>query len=104
MDAGLIIAIVVIALLVLAAIVILGRRRAERQRLAKVQTSARRDDAQYERHTAGEHHLEAEEAEERAARARARAEEHEERAAIADPDVEHDGSQDGRPVERERER
>ena len=66
MDAGVIIAIVVIALLVLAVILIAGRKRAkdqERRRLARVQTEARRDDAQYERHTAAEHQREAEEAE-----------------------------------------
>ncbi len=119
MDAGVIIAIVVVALVVLAVILLAGRKRAKDQqerRLARVQTEARRDDAQYERHSAAESLREAEAAEELGRRARARAEEHEERAAIVDPDHEVESHRDtgrsseadpapnGRQSEYERER
>lgn len=105
MDAGLIIAIVVIALIALAVILLLGRRKKQEQQereLARVQTDARRDDATYERQTAGERLAEAQEAEERARHAREEAERHEERAAEVDPDV--DSGQNGRVTEHERER
>ena len=104
MDAGLIIAIVVIALIVLAVILLAGRKREERQQreLARVQTKARRDDAQYERQSAGEKLREADEAEERARHARMAAERHEERAVEVDPDV--DARQNGRVTEHEHER
>ena len=101
MDAGLIIAIVVIALLVLAVIVLAGRKRKQRQEreLARVQTHARRDDAQYERQSAGEKLAEAKEAEERARHARVEAERHEERATEVDPDI--DEAQNGHHTDRD---
>ena len=113
MDAAVIIVIVVVALIVLAAIVLAGRKRAQQQkqeRLARVQTDARRDDATYERQSAGERLREAQEAEEEARRAREDAERHEARAAEVDPD--HNGHHTDREVgtegdrgtERERER
>ena len=100
MDAGVIIAIVVVALIVLGVILLAGRRRKERQEreLARVQTKARRDDAQYERHTAGEKLREAEEAEEHARRQRVAAEEHHERAEAVDPDANGNRSQDSERV------
>jgi hypothetical protein len=96
-------------------ILLAGRKRSkEQERLARVQTDARRDDAQYERHTAAEKLREAEEAEEQARRARARAEEHHERAAEVDPDRDDDAAahdahgvdpaQNGRQSEYDRER